>query len=49
MNSLSQLQSAYQERDEECKRLKRYIDNILLNIVENHPQLLEIKTSTMEQ
>ncbi|CRK89691.1 CLUMA_CG003396, isoform A [Clunio marinus] len=48
MNSLSQLQSAYQEKDDECRRLKRYIDTILLNIVENHPQLLEIKSSSSQ-
>lgn len=41
-----QLQGAYQDKDDECRRLKRYIDTILLNIVENHPQLLEIKSSS---
>jgi chromosome segregation ATPase len=41
--SLSQLQIAYHEKEEENHRLKRYIDTILLNIVENYPQLLEVK------
>ncbi|KAL5292231.1 RAB11FIP4.2 family protein [Megaselia abdita] len=41
--SLSQLQQAFQEKDEENNRLKHYIDTILLNIVENYPQLLEVK------
>jgi hypothetical protein len=43
-----QLQEAYQEKDDECRRLKRYIDTILLNIVENYPQLLEIKSGENE-
>lgn len=38
-----QLQSAYQDKEEENVRLKTYIDTILLNIVENYPQLLEVK------
>lgn len=41
--SLSQLQIAYHEKEEENQRLKHYIDTILLNIVENYPQLLEVK------
>ncbi|KAI9587017.1 rab11 family-interacting protein 3 isoform X5 [Glossina fuscipes] len=41
--SLSQLQQAFQEKEEENTRLKHYIDTILLNIVENYPQLLEVK------
>ncbi|XP_070492948.1 rab11 family-interacting protein 4B isoform X2 [Chironomus tepperi] len=40
----NQLQEALQEKDDECRRLKRYIDTILLNIVETYPHLLEIKT-----
>lgn len=40
-----QLQSAYQEKEDENQRLKHYIDTILLNIVENYPQILEVKTS----
>ncbi|XP_037909283.1 rab11 family-interacting protein 3 isoform X9 [Hermetia illucens] len=43
--SLSQLQQAYQDKEEENQRLKHYIDTILLNIVENYPQLLEVKPS----
>ncbi|KAL5292241.1 RAB11FIP4.2 family protein [Megaselia abdita] len=39
----AQLQQAFQEKDEENNRLKHYIDTILLNIVENYPQLLEVK------
>ncbi|XP_054731753.1 putative uncharacterized protein DDB_G0286901 isoform X1 [Anastrepha obliqua] len=41
--SLSQLQQAFQEKEDENTRLKHYIDTILLNIVENYPQLLEVK------
>uniref|UniRef100_A0A336LS76 CSON015498 protein n=1 Tax=Culicoides sonorensis TaxID=179676 RepID=A0A336LS76_CULSO len=41
LESLSQLQDAYKDKEEENKRLKHYIDTILLNIVENYPQLLE--------
>ncbi|KAM7354875.1 rab11 family-interacting protein nuf isoform 1-T1 [Cochliomyia hominivorax] len=41
--SLSQLQQAFQEKEEENTRLKHYIDTILLNIVEKCPQLLEVK------
>lgn len=36
---------AYQEKEEENLRLKHYIDTILLNIVENYPQILEVKTN----
>lgn len=38
-----QLQQAFQEKEDENVRLKHYIDTILLNIVENYPQLLEVK------
>jgi Rab11 family-interacting protein 3/4 len=41
---LFQLQIAYHEKEDENLRLKHYIDTILLNIVENYPQLLEVKT-----
>ncbi|XP_067648219.1 rab11 family-interacting protein 4B isoform X4 [Eurosta solidaginis] len=44
--SLSQLQQAFQEKEDENTRLKHYIDTILLNIVENYPQLLEVKPVT---
>lgn len=40
----SQLQVAFQEKEDENLRLKHYIDTILLNIVENYPQILEVKT-----
>lgn len=39
-----QLQIAYQDKEDENQRLKHYIDTILLNIVENYPQLLEVKS-----
>ncbi|XP_059609078.1 rab11 family-interacting protein 3 isoform X4 [Phlebotomus argentipes] len=45
--SQSQLQTAYQDKEEENVRLKHYIDTILLNIVENYPQLLEVKSNAM--
>lgn len=38
-----QLQVAFQEKEDENLRLKHYIDTILLNIVENYPQILEVK------
>ncbi|XP_030080929.1 rab11 family-interacting protein 4B isoform X3 [Drosophila hydei] len=41
--SQAQLQQAFQEKEDENVRLKHYIDTILLNIVENYPQLLEVK------
>ncbi|XP_036326693.1 intracellular protein transport protein USO1 isoform X9 [Rhagoletis pomonella] len=41
--SQAQLQQAFQEKEDENTRLKHYIDTILLNIVENYPQLLEVK------
>ncbi|XP_037041631.1 rab11 family-interacting protein 4B isoform X4 [Bradysia coprophila] len=41
--SLTELQTAYQDKEDENQRLKHYIDTILLNIVENYPQLLEVK------
>lgn len=40
-----QLQVAFQEKEDENLRLKHYIDTILLNIVENYPQILEVKTA----
>ncbi|XP_055312249.1 rab11 family-interacting protein 4A isoform X4 [Sitodiplosis mosellana] len=45
--SLTKLQAAYQEKEEENLRLKHYIDTILLNIVENYPQILEVKTEAV--
>jgi len=45
--SLTQLQMAYQEKEEENQRLKHYIDTILLNIVENYPQILEVKNTAV--
>ncbi|XP_055385892.1 rab11 family-interacting protein 4B isoform X4 [Condylostylus longicornis] len=47
--SLSQLQQAFKDKEEENQRLKNYIDTILLNIVENYPQLLEVKASMPKQ
>ncbi|XP_035788340.1 rab11 family-interacting protein 4B-like isoform X8 [Anopheles albimanus] len=41
--SLTQLQVAFQEKEDENRRLKHYIDTMLLNVVENYPQLLEVK------
>nr|XP_049464473.1 rab11 family-interacting protein 4B isoform X11 [Anopheles coluzzii] len=43
--SLTQLQVAFQEKEEENRRLKHYIDTMLLNVVENYPQLLEVKAA----
>lgn len=42
-SNILQLQQAFQEKEDENVRLKHYIDTILLNIVENYPQLLEVK------
>ncbi|XP_061517790.1 rab11 family-interacting protein 4B isoform X20 [Anopheles gambiae] len=43
--SQNQLQVAFQEKEEENRRLKHYIDTMLLNVVENYPQLLEVKAA----
>uniref|UniRef100_A0A182K4P0 Peptidase S1 domain-containing protein n=1 Tax=Anopheles christyi TaxID=43041 RepID=A0A182K4P0_9DIPT len=45
--SLTQLQVAFQEKEEENRRLKHYIDTMLLNVVENYPQLLETFSSEL--
>lgn len=43
--SLTQLQIAFQDKEEENRRLKHYIETILLQVVENYPQLLEVKAA----
>lgn len=37
------MQQAFKEQQDVIAQLKTYIDSILLNIVENYPQLLEVK------
>ncbi|XP_055528340.1 rab11 family-interacting protein 4 isoform X2 [Wyeomyia smithii] len=43
--SQNQLQVAYQDKEEENRRLKHYIETMLLQVVEHYPQLLEVKAA----
>ncbi|XP_055619627.1 rab11 family-interacting protein 4A isoform X2 [Toxorhynchites rutilus septentrionalis] len=43
--SQNQLQTAFQDKEEENRRLKHYIETILLQVVEHYPQLLEVKAA----
>ncbi|CAG9770560.1 unnamed protein product [Ceutorhynchus assimilis] len=47
--SQDEVQKALQEQQEVNRQLRMYIEGILLNIVENHPQLLEVKHSIKTQ
>ncbi|XP_062717146.1 rab11 family-interacting protein 4 isoform X4 [Aedes albopictus] len=43
--SLTQLQIAFQDKEEENRRLKHYIETILVQVVEHYPQILEVKAA----
>ena len=45
---MMQLRKGLMEQQEVNNELRRYIDTVLMNIIENYPQLLEVKQTPVK-